>query len=105
MESCKIISDSEAPKLNRKNYNIRRHRIITRSSSSGSDENNGFSPAPSRVFREGKNFLNDRMQEGFLQRIRYAMKPDEAFGLTFSWDNVVVNHSITTQCLNLCFLQ
>lgn len=30
------------------------------------------------------------MQEGFLQRIRYAMKPDEAYGLIFSWD-VVVN--------------
>ncbi|KAL8539351.1 hypothetical protein ACS0TY_001107 [Phlomoides rotata] len=31
------------------------------------------------------------MQEGFLQRIRYAMKPDEAYGLIFSWDNVVAN--------------
>lgn len=37
-----------------------------------------------------QDFLNDRLQEGFLQRIRYAMKPDEAFGLIFSWDNVVV---------------
>ncbi|KAJ8764101.1 hypothetical protein K2173_005006 [Erythroxylum novogranatense] len=35
------------------------------------------------------DFLNDRLQEGFLQRIRYAMKPDEAYGLIFSWDNVV----------------
>ncbi|KAI3916500.1 hypothetical protein MKW92_007571 [Papaver armeniacum] len=131
MESCKIISSSPIPKLrlpelpnttklkslklNRQNYNIRRHRIITRaSSSSGSDENNGFSPSPSRVFREEEaigaeygegfetfrpdgplkidvDFLNDRMQEGFLQRIRYAMKPDEAFGLIFSWDNVVAD--------------
>ncbi|XP_077236932.1 haloacid dehalogenase-like hydrolase (HAD) superfamily protein isoform X2 [Tasmannia lanceolata] len=37
------------------------------------------------------DFLNDRMQESFLQRIRYAMKPDEAFGLIFSWDNVVAD--------------
>ncbi|XP_012091181.1 5-amino-6-(5-phospho-D-ribitylamino)uracil phosphatase, chloroplastic isoform X2 [Jatropha curcas] len=37
------------------------------------------------------DFLNDRLQEGFLQRIRYAMKPDEAYGLIFSWDNVVVD--------------
>uniref|UniRef100_A0A2P2JTT3 Haloacid dehalogenase-like hydrolase superfamily protein n=1 Tax=Rhizophora mucronata TaxID=61149 RepID=A0A2P2JTT3_RHIMU len=36
------------------------------------------------------DFLNDRLQEGFLRRIRYAMKPDEAYGLIFSWDNVVV---------------
>ncbi|KAI3838241.1 hypothetical protein MKX03_025949, partial [Papaver bracteatum] len=86
-------------KLNRQNYNILRRRIITRaSSSSGSDENNGFSPSPGRVFREEEaigaeyvegletfrpdgplkvdvDLLNDRMQEGFLQRIRFAMKP------------------------------
>ncbi|KMT18896.1 hypothetical protein BVRB_2g029970 [Beta vulgaris subsp. vulgaris] len=37
------------------------------------------------------DFLNDKLQEGFLQRIRYAMKPDEAFGLIFSWDNVVAD--------------
>uniref|UniRef100_A0A2P2JTS3 Uncharacterized protein MANES_07G138100 n=1 Tax=Rhizophora mucronata TaxID=61149 RepID=A0A2P2JTS3_RHIMU len=37
------------------------------------------------------DFLNDRLQEGFLRRIRYAMKPDEAYGLIFSWDNVVTN--------------
>ena len=37
-----------------------------------------------------QDFLNDRLQEGFLKRIRYAMKPDEAYGLVFSWDNVVV---------------
>ncbi|KAI3981195.1 hypothetical protein MKX01_016330 [Papaver californicum] len=28
-----------------------------------------------------KDFMNDRMQEGFLQRILYAMKPDEALDL------------------------
>ncbi|KAK2637183.1 hypothetical protein Ddye_031975 [Dipteronia dyeriana] len=37
------------------------------------------------------DFLNDRLQEGFLNRIRYAMKPDEAYGLIFSWDNVVAD--------------
>jgi len=35
--------------------------------------------------------LNDKLQDGFLHRIRYAMKPDEAYGLIFSWDNVVVS--------------
>ncbi|KAI3817857.1 hypothetical protein L1987_11656 [Smallanthus sonchifolius] len=43
------------------------------------------------------DFLNDRLQEGFLKRIRYAMKPDEAYGLIFSWDNVVAG----TQALKL----
>lgn len=37
------------------------------------------------------DFLNDRLQEGFLQRIRYAMKPYEAYGLIFSWDNVITD--------------
>ncbi|KAI3981194.1 hypothetical protein MKX01_016329 [Papaver californicum] len=55
MQSCKIISSS--PIL-----------LQFLSSSSGSDEN-GFSPSPSRIFREEEDFLNDRMQEGFLQRI------------------------------------
>lgn len=41
-----------------------------------------------------QDFLNDRLQEGFLQRICYAMKPDEAYGLIFSWDNVVVNFEL-----------
>ncbi|KAK9124692.1 hypothetical protein Sjap_014294 [Stephania japonica] len=83
---------------------------------SGSDENcseNGFSVPPSRIFIQEAigaeygegfetfrsdgplkidvDFLNDKLQEGFLQRIRYAMKPDEAFGLIFSWDNVVAD--------------
>ncbi|KAI9110877.1 hypothetical protein K1719_018315 [Acacia pycnantha] len=37
------------------------------------------------------DYLNEKLQDGFLQRIRYAMKPDEAYGLIFSWDNVVVD--------------
>ena len=44
--------------------------------------------------------MNDRLQEGFLKRIRYAMKPDEAYGLIFSWDNVVVKF----QTLAVCFM-
>ncbi|XVF41177.1 hypothetical protein PTKIN_Ptkin01aG0259100 [Pterospermum kingtungense] len=80
------------------------------------DENrslNGFPVKPSKVFMQeaigaeyGEGFetfrldgplkvdvdyLNDRLQEGFLKRIRYAMKPDEAYGLIFSWDNVVAD--------------
>ncbi|KAL9332669.1 hypothetical protein ACSQ67_002279 [Phaseolus vulgaris] len=35
------------------------------------------------------DYLNEKLQDGFLHRIRYAMKPDEAYGLIFSWDNVV----------------
>ncbi|KAL3630531.1 hypothetical protein CASFOL_023515 [Castilleja foliolosa] len=82
----------------------------------GSDENahcNGFPNIPNKIFMEevigaeygegfetfrpegplkvDVDFLNDRMEEGFLQRIRYAMKPDEAYGLIFSWDNVVTD--------------
>ncbi|KAL8172338.1 hypothetical protein V2J09_024142 [Rumex salicifolius] len=43
------------------------------------------------LFQVDVDFLNQQLQEGFLQRIRYAMKPDEAFGLIFSWDNVVAD--------------
>uniref|UniRef100_A0A0D9WD86 Uncharacterized protein n=1 Tax=Leersia perrieri TaxID=77586 RepID=A0A0D9WD86_9ORYZ len=35
------------------------------------------------------DYLNEKLQECFLQRIRHAMKPDEACGLIFSWDNVI----------------
>lgn len=41
-----------------------------------------------------KDFLNDRLQTSLLQRIRYAMKPDEAYGLIFSWENVLVGYVI-----------
>ncbi|PKA67136.1 hypothetical protein AXF42_Ash004628 [Apostasia shenzhenica] len=37
------------------------------------------------------DYLNESLQACFLQRIRHAMKPDEAFGLVFSWDNVVAD--------------
>ncbi|KAI6676068.1 hypothetical protein NL676_036864 [Syzygium grande] len=104
-----------------------RHRLAVRSACGGggvggSEDSapvNGFAVAPSKLFMQEAigaeygegfetfrtdgplkmdvDFLNDRLQEGFLQRIRYAMKPDEAYGLIFSWDNVVVD----TQSLKL----
>eukprot|EP01018_Ginkgo_biloba_P015127 Gb_22177 [translate_table: standard] len=41
------------------------------------------------------------MRERGLQRIRYAMKPDEAFGLIFSWDNVVADtHTLRMDAWN-----
>lgn len=46
-------------------------------------------PQVELFFRQ--DYLNDRMRERGLQRIRYAMKPDEAFGLIYSWDNVLVS--------------
>ncbi|XP_073016094.1 5-amino-6-(5-phospho-D-ribitylamino)uracil phosphatase, chloroplastic [Primulina eburnea] len=101
--------------LNRSN-SVHGNRTIFARNAFGSDENgslNGFSSMPNNIFMEevigaeygegfetfrpegplkvDVDFLNDRMQEGFLQRIRYAMKPDEAYGLIFSWDNVVAN--------------
>ncbi|KAL9230246.1 hypothetical protein vseg_005624 [Gypsophila vaccaria] len=56
----------------------------------GAEYGEGFETfRPDGPLKVDVDFLNDRLQEGFLQRIRYAMKPDEAFGLIFSWDNVV----------------
>ncbi|KAI9079093.1 hypothetical protein K1719_038932 [Acacia pycnantha] len=43
------------------------------------------------LFKVDVDYLNEKLQDGFLQQIRYAMKPDEAYGLIFSWDNVVVD--------------
>ncbi|KAL5799761.1 hypothetical protein ACOSQ3_032856 [Xanthoceras sorbifolium] len=90
-------------------------RPVSRNAS-GFDENgsfNGFPITPNKLFKQEAigaeygegfetfrpdgplkvdvDFLNDRLQEGFLKRIRYAMKPDEAYGLIFSWDNVVAD--------------
>ncbi|WCJ20033.1 Haloacid dehalogenase-like hydrolase (HAD) superfamily protein [Euphorbia peplus] len=92
-----------------------RNRLVIRNAC-GFDENGfngGFSAMPKKLFMQEAigaeygegfetfrqdgplkvdvDFLNDRLQEGFLQRIRYAMKPDEAYGLIFSWDNVVAD--------------
>ncbi|CDY69318.1 BnaCnng62990D [Brassica napus] len=43
---------------------------------------------------------------GFLPRIRYAMKPDEAYGLVLSWDNVVavVSEENDMESIAHCFL-
>ena len=53
-----------------------------------------------------QDYLNEKLQECFLQRIRHAMKPDEAFGLIFSWDNVIVSFLLVLvyQMLVLQFL-
>ncbi|XP_041001051.1 phosphoglycolate phosphatase-like isoform X1 [Juglans microcarpa x Juglans regia] len=101
------------PKLG--HMNLVRHNLVARNAF-GFDENdsfNGFPITPNKLFMQEAigaeygegfetfrpdgplkvdvDFLNDRLQEGFLQRIRYAMKPDEAYGLIFSWDNVVAD--------------
>ncbi|GFQ05325.1 beta-phosphoglucomutase [Phtheirospermum japonicum] len=58
----------------------------------GAEYGEGFETfRPEGPLKVDVDFLNDRMEEGFLQRIRYAMKPDEAYGLIFSWDNVVTD--------------
>ncbi|KAH9314614.1 hypothetical protein KI387_023241 [Taxus chinensis] len=46
---------------------------------------------PNGLFEVDVNFLNDQFCASDFQRIRYAMKPDEAFGLIFSWDTVVAD--------------
>lgn len=111
------------PSLNRSSFvEEKRNRKNVIRSSHGSEENgplDGFQFTPTKIFMEEAigaeygegfetfrpdgplkvdvDFLNDRLQEGFLKRIRYAMKPDEAYGLIFSWDNVVAG----TQALKL----
>ncbi|CAI0405060.1 unnamed protein product [Linum tenue] len=92
------------------------HQRLSVTSACGQDRNDsvdGFSILPSKLFSQEAigaeygegfetfrqdgpmkvdvDFLNERLQEGFLKRIRYAMKPDEAYGLIFSWDNVVTD--------------
>ncbi|XP_047316172.1 5-amino-6-(5-phospho-D-ribitylamino)uracil phosphatase, chloroplastic [Impatiens glandulifera] len=58
----------------------------------GAEYGEGFETfRPDGPLKIDVDFLNDRLQEGFLQRIRYAMKPDEAYGLIFSWDNVMTD--------------
>ncbi|BBG98119.1 Haloacid dehalogenase-like hydrolase superfamily protein [Prunus dulcis] len=58
----------------------------------GAEYGEGFETfRPDGPLKVDVDFLNDRLQEGFLQRIRYAMKPDEAYGLIFSFDNVVAD--------------
>ncbi|KAI9114890.1 hypothetical protein K1719_013903 [Acacia pycnantha] len=49
------------------------------------------------LFKVDVDYLNEKLQDGFLQRIHYATKPDEAYGLIFSWDNVVNRKKIITR--------
>ncbi|KAF8727061.1 hypothetical protein HU200_019559 [Digitaria exilis] len=97
-----------------------RRKIGVRRRASGFD---AFPPLPGKVFVDeaigaeyGEGFetfrmdgplkidvdyLNEKLQECFLQRIRHAMKPDEAFGLIFSWDNVIVSFFFGVSVTNL----
>ena len=38
-----------------------------------------------------QDFMNDRMQKRGVDRVRLAMRPDEAYGVIFSLDNVIVS--------------
>ncbi|CAM6101703.1 unnamed protein product [Calypogeia fissa] len=58
----------------------------------GAEHGEGFATyRPRGPLQVDVDYLNDRMRERGLQRIRYAMKPDEAFGLIYSWDNVLAD--------------
>lgn len=58
----------------------------------GAEHGEGFETfRPLGPLKVDVDYLNDRMRERGLQRIRYAMKPDEAFGLIYSWDNVLAD--------------
>ncbi|KAG8067296.1 hypothetical protein GUJ93_ZPchr0005g14606 [Zizania palustris] len=104
-------SSPRAPCPNLRFYGPRKGRLVgVRRKASGFE---AFPPLPGKVFVEeaigaeyGEGFetfrmdgplkidvdyLNEKLQECFLQRIRHAMKPDEAFGLIFSWDNVIAD--------------
>ncbi|CAK8566406.1 unnamed protein product [Lathyrus sativus] len=98
-----------------KRLGLNRNRLIASCSSESDDSAsiNGIQFTPNKLFVQeaigaeyGEGFetfradgplkvdvdyLNDNLQEGILQRIRYAVKPDEAYGLIFCWDNVVAD--------------
>ncbi|KAL1814277.1 hypothetical protein DCAR_0626700 [Daucus carota subsp. sativus] len=60
----------------------------------GAEYGEGFETfRPDGPLKVDVDFLNDRLQTSLLQRIRYAMKPDEAYGLIFSWENVLADTS------------
>ncbi|XP_068330378.1 5-amino-6-(5-phospho-D-ribitylamino)uracil phosphatase, chloroplastic-like isoform X1 [Pyrus communis] len=105
--------------LRLKRLGVAKHQGVVRSCC-GFNENgsvNGFPVTPNKLFMQEAigaeygegfetfrpdgslkvdvDFLNDKLQEGFLKRIRYAMKPDEAYGLIFSFDNVVADTRTT----------
>ncbi|KAF3534621.1 hypothetical protein DY000_02043471 [Brassica cretica] len=70
----------------------------------------GFTLKPNKLFTEevfGAEISGMRnWKMGFLPGIRYAMKPDEAYGLVFSWDNVVavVSEENDMESIAHCFL-
>ena len=42
--------------------------------------------------------MNDRMQKRGVDRVRLAMRPDEAYGVIFSVDNVIVSNIVVPLC-------
>ncbi|KAF1870388.1 hypothetical protein Lal_00003594 [Lupinus albus] len=101
---------SNLPLLKFKRLGLVKNRLVARCSSGSV---NDFQITPNKLFMQeaigaeyGEGFetfradgplkvdvdyLNEKLQDSFLKRIRYAMKPDEAYGLIFSWDNVVAD--------------
>ncbi|CAI5478442.1 unnamed protein product [Closterium sp. Yama58-4] len=58
----------------------------------GAERGEGFATfRPKGALQVDVDFLNDRMRKRGVDRIRLAMRPDEAFGLVYSWDNVIAN--------------
>ncbi|CAI7824121.1 unnamed protein product, partial [Closterium sp. NIES-54] len=56
----------------------------------GAERGEGFATfRPKGALQVDVDFLNDRMRKRGVDRIRLAMRPDEAFGLVYSWDNVL----------------
>lgn len=39
----------------------------------------------------GADELNESLQPGYLDKLRFVLKPDEAFGVIFTWDTVLSN--------------
>eukprot|EP00271_Cylindrocystis_brebissonii_P006369 TRINITY_DN19124_c0_g2_i1.p1 TRINITY_DN19124_c0_g2~~TRINITY_DN19124_c0_g2_i1.p1 ORF type:complete len:399 (-),score=57.88 TRINITY_DN19124_c0_g2_i1:867-2063(-) len=58
----------------------------------GAEHGEGFATfRPRGPLHVDVDYLNDRMKTRGLQRIRYSMRPDEAFGLIYSLDNVLTD--------------
>ncbi|CAN6992012.1 unnamed protein product [Brassica rapa subsp. trilocularis] len=71
----------------------------------------GFTRKPNKLFTEevfGAEYEEGisgmkNWKMGFLPRIRYAMKPDEAYGLVLSWDNVVISKVVDLNCVDYAY--
>ncbi|CAI5486911.1 unnamed protein product, partial [Closterium sp. Naga37s-1] len=61
----------------------------------GAERGEGFATfRPKGALQVDVDFLNDRMRKRGVDRIRLAMRPDEAFGLVYSWDNVILAEEV-----------